>query len=102
MSKTSNPFLDFLKTGTSSSMGRLIVFICTWAAVAATLGAIIALFMGKFDVTYAGFVLSLWAAAIGGKTWAKSVELKNKEHETFKEPKPQGGDEIEHSKSLGD
>lgn len=79
---------EFLSTGTKKSMGRLIVFICTWSAVAATLGGIIALFLEKFDIVYGGFVLSLWAAAIGGKTWAKNVELKNKEHETFQEPQP--------------
>lgn len=74
------PFINFLRVGTKESMLRLIALIAAWSAVAATLGAIVALFFNKFDVMYGAFVLSLWAASIGGKNWAKNVELKpNKE-----------------------
>lgn len=75
-------FLNFFKIGTKESMARLLAFICAIAALITSLGAIWLGLTNTLTYEYVLLVISLWAAAHGGKTWAKSVELKERKDET--------------------
>lgn len=72
---------EYLKSGTAASMGRLIAYHCTWAAQITTGATIVSLFTGHFTLAFAGFALTLWSAAFGGKNWAKRIETKAKKDE---------------------
>lgn len=77
--------MDFFRTGTKNSMNRFGVFLGFIAAFIVSLAAIWLTFHDKLTLELVSLVAVLWAAAHGGKTWAKSVELKHKENETIKE-----------------
>lgn len=74
-------FTNFFKVGTKESMARLLAFICAVAAAITSVGAIWLGLTSTLTYEYVMLVIGLWAAAHGGKTWAKSVEIKGKENE---------------------
>ena len=74
-------FLDFFKEGGKLSMGRLIFFICGLSALVVTVSSVPLALKGVLGVEYVGLCATLWAAAFGGKNWAKSIELKSKTNE---------------------
>ena len=69
-------FGNFFKVGTEESMARLLAFICAVAAGITSIGAIWLGLTNTLTSEYVALVIGLWAAAHGGKTWAKSVEIK--------------------------
>lgn len=71
-------FKGFFKEGSKESMARLLSFMCGVAALSVSIGALWMGLQEKLTYDYVLLAALLWAAAHGGKTWAKSVELKNK------------------------
>ena len=67
----------FFQVSSDLSMARLITFICSFVGAVSTLAAIPLAFQSKLTIEYISFVASLWAAAFGGKNWAKKVESKH-------------------------
>jgi len=97
-----NEILDFFRTGTRNSMARFGSWLGYIAAFLITLAAIFLALKSKLSYDFVALAAITWAAAHGGKTWAKSVELKNKENETIKEPESSGSNEEQYSSATRD
>lgn len=69
-------FSNFFKDDTKESMARLLSFLCSIVAMITSVAAIWLGLHNSLDSEYVYLVVGLWAAAFGGKNWAKSVENK--------------------------
>lgn len=69
-------FWEFFQDKTAQSMMRLISFSATVVVVILSLFSMYLAATDSFSWEYGMFILSILAAAIGGKNWAKNIELK--------------------------
>lgn len=72
-------FWGFFKDRTEQSMMRLISFSMTSVVVILALYSGYLVYQEKFTTEWGVFLLSLLAAAIGGKNWSKKLEGKKNE-----------------------
>lgn len=76
---TKEQFKNFFREGTPESMARLLSFGAGVAAFILSLGGVGVAICASLTTEYVFLTATVWAAAMGGKNWAKKVELSKKD-----------------------